>query len=94
MDSSFVEGVRVEEVKAAPSNPCFFFCTGENVFTWSTESGPRPSQLLCCKLLGETRVSLPLWGNAPAEPWPLCYLKALVRAWDPRCTREPLVSSE
>lgn len=51
---TFVEGVRVEEVKPAPSGPLFFFCTGENVFTWTTETGPRPSQLLCCLILGES----------------------------------------
>lgn len=36
---------------------------------------------------------MPLWGNAPAERWPLCYLKALFGAWDPHCTAEPLISS-
>lgn len=39
-------------------------CTGENLFTWTTETGPRPSQLLCCLLLGETRASSPLWEGA------------------------------
>lgn len=44
--------------------PTLTLCTGENLFTWTTETGPRPSQLLCCLLLGETRASSPLWEGA------------------------------